>query len=100
MSGNTQPFSSDGGFSTTANVVAGNISTAGSGGNITGANVVSAVTFTATGNVTGSLIEEGVNISIFSLLLLATLVLSWILQVYYRHLPDHQALHAKQELLH
>ena len=49
-----QPFNSDGGFNTSANIVAGNISTSGSGGNITGANVVSAVTVTASGNITGA----------------------------------------------
>jgi len=36
------------------NVTAGNISTSGSGGNITGANVISANTFTATGNITAN----------------------------------------------
>ena len=35
----------------TGNLVAGNITTAGSGGNITGANVIAANTLTATGNV-------------------------------------------------
>jgi hypothetical protein len=54
----------------TGNLVAGNISTSGSGGNITGANVVSANTFTgnldattanATGNITGgNLVTAGV----------------------------------------
>ena len=46
MSGNIQPLQSDGGFNTTANVVAGNIS---------GANILGSV-LSASGNVTGSYI--------------------------------------------
>jgi len=52
MSANLTPLQSDGGFNTSANVVAGNISTVGTGGditltggNITGANVFTANTF-------------------------------------------------------
>jgi len=62
LAGNTANFS--------GNIVAGNISTSGSGGNITGANVVSANTFSgnlqatyanATGNITGgNLVTAGV----------------------------------------
>ena len=55
MSGNIQPFNSDGGFSTLANVTAGNISTTGTGGNIVGANIISANAIVATGNVTGGI---------------------------------------------
>lgn len=58
MSANLVPFNSDGGFNTLANVTAGNITTAGSGGDITltggnivSANVVGANTVSATGNV-------------------------------------------------
>jgi hypothetical protein len=47
--------------SATGNGTFGNISTTGSGGNISGANVVSANTFTATANITGgNLITGGV----------------------------------------
>ena len=44
-----QPFNSDGGFSTTANIVGGNITTAGSGGDITmsGGNITGAGNITA-----------------------------------------------------
>jgi hypothetical protein len=38
-------------LSVNGNVIAGNISTAGSGGNISGANVISGTTLTASGNV-------------------------------------------------
>ena len=40
-------------ITSTANVTGNNLITSGSGGNITGANVVSATTFTAAGNITG-----------------------------------------------
>jgi len=53
-----QPFNSDSGFSTTGNVTATNLVTAGTGGNITlsggditGANVVSANTYNSVGNI-------------------------------------------------
>jgi hypothetical protein len=42
--------------SATGNVSAGNIITAGTGGNITGANVIFVTTLSATGNITGSYI--------------------------------------------
>ena len=45
--------------SATGNGTFGNISTTGSGGNITGANVVSANTFTATANITGGNLITG-----------------------------------------
>jgi hypothetical protein len=50
LSGNTANFS--------GNIVAGNISTSGSGGNISGANVVSANTFTGT-TVNAGLLQNG-----------------------------------------
>jgi hypothetical protein len=40
-------------ITSTANVTGNNLITSGSGGNITGANVVSATSFTAAGNITG-----------------------------------------------
>ena len=43
-------------LSVTGNISSGNIVTTGSAGNITGANVISATTFSATGNITGSYI--------------------------------------------
>ena len=50
------PFNSDGGFSTTANVTAGNISTSGSGGDITltDGNITGANSISATGNITSN----------------------------------------------
>jgi len=47
----TGDINTSGNVSAVGNVIAGNISTSGASGNITGANIVSAVTFTATGNV-------------------------------------------------
>ena len=53
-----------GNVSATGNVTAANFTTSGPQGNITGANVVSAATFTATGNVyAGALYGDGYNIS-------------------------------------
>lgn len=40
----------------------------------------------------GSLVETGISISIMLGLLAVTLVLTAILQLFYRHLPDQQAL--------
>jgi len=57
-----------GSISAAGNVTAGNISTAGSGGNITGANVISAVTFSASSNIIGgSGVADFVNTSNVSL---------------------------------
>ena len=47
-----QPFNSDGGFSTTGNITAGNISTLGPAGDITGANNISAIGNVTSGNIT------------------------------------------------
>jgi hypothetical protein len=49
--------------SATGNVYGANFATTGAQGNITGANIVSAITFTATGNVYASSIEASANIS-------------------------------------
>ena len=46
-------------ISATGNVVAGNITTSGSGGNISGANVISGTTLSATGNITGGNLLAG-----------------------------------------
>ena len=54
----TQPFNSDGGFNTTANIVAGNLVTAGSGGAILGTGDIS-----TTGNVTAHDATFGGNIN-------------------------------------
>jgi len=43
----------NGGVSSSGNIIAANFATSGSGGNITGANVIAATTLTATGNVYG-----------------------------------------------
>jgi hypothetical protein len=64
ISGGNLAVASAGTFGTTlavtGNITGGNISTSGSGGNITGANVISSTTMTATGNVTGgNLITSG-----------------------------------------
>ena len=50
--GNSVLFDTTGGISATGNVTAANFTTSGSQGNITGANVISAVTFSASGNIT------------------------------------------------
>jgi hypothetical protein len=46
-------------ISATGNVIAGNITTSGAGGNISGANVISGTTFSATGNITGGNLNAG-----------------------------------------
>ena len=51
--GNSVLFDTTGGISATGNVTAANFTTSGTQGNITGANVISAVTLTASGNVYG-----------------------------------------------
>ena len=56
--GNVAVFASTGEYvtgvvSASGNIIGGNIITSGTGGNITGANVVSVTTLSATGNVTG-----------------------------------------------
>jgi hypothetical protein len=50
-------------ISATANITAGNITTSGGSGNITGANVISAITITASGNVYGGNVAATLDIS-------------------------------------
>ena len=57
--GNSVLFDTTGGISATGNVTAANFTTSGSQGNITGANVISAVTFSASGNITASTANVG-----------------------------------------
>jgi hypothetical protein len=67
--GNVAVFATTGEYitgllSVSGNITGGNISTSGSGGNITGANVISATTLSATANITGGNIIASANISV------------------------------------
>ena len=59
----TTGLKSNGAVSTSGNVTASNFITSGSSGNITGANVISAITFTASGNVYANNINAATDIS-------------------------------------
>jgi hypothetical protein len=61
---NTWTFDNTGTLSAPGNIIAGNLATSGSGGNITGANVISAVTVSVTGTITANTFQTNGNLYI------------------------------------